>query len=74
MAKARLQQIPYIENSAKLFDQIAHQPWAVFLDSTWPYLASGSVNGRYDIMTSQPTATLKTVDNVTIISRNNTKR
>jgi para-aminobenzoate synthetase component 1 len=41
---------PYHEDSAQLFDLIAHEPWAAFLDSCHPY----SRQGRYDILTADP--------------------
>ncbi len=42
--------LPYFEDSAKLFATIANQPWAVFLDSGFPY----SNQGRFDILASEP--------------------
>ncbi|MES9991311.1 MAG: aminodeoxychorismate synthase component I [Candidatus Thiodiazotropha sp.] len=41
---------PYREDSAQLFDALAQQPWAVFLDSGHPY----SEQGRYDIISADP--------------------
>ena len=50
------QEIPYLANSAILFAAIAHEPWAVYLDSGQP----GSQYGRYDIMSARPFITLTT--------------
>jgi len=49
-------EIPYPADSAKLFARIAHEPWAVYLDSGQP----GSQYGRYDIMAARPFITLST--------------
>ena len=50
----RISAIPYRSDSADLFEVIADEPWAVFLDSGRPY----SNQGRYDIMAARPMATL----------------
>ena len=42
--------IPYQENSALIFNKIAHLPWAVFLDSGQPK----SEFGHYDVMVADP--------------------
>jgi para-aminobenzoate synthetase component 1 len=47
---------PYREDSAQLFDALAHLPWAAFLDSCRPY----SRQGRYDILSADPVCTLVT--------------
>ncbi len=49
-----LQTIPYQSDSTLLFQAVAEEPWAVFLDSGRPY----STQGRYDIIAADPTATL----------------
>jgi len=49
-------EIPYPINSATLFAKIAHEPWAIYLDSGQP----GSQYGRYDIMAARPFITLST--------------
>jgi len=49
-------QLPYHSDSACLFAHIAHDPWAIYLDSGQPQ----SQYGRYDIMTAAPFATLVT--------------
>lgn len=48
--------LPYFSDSAALFSAIAHQPWAVFLDSGYPH----SQQGRYDIIAAEPVCTLVT--------------
>ncbi len=47
---------PYSEDSARLFDGLAHLPWAAFLDSCRPH----SRQGRYDILSADPVRTLVT--------------
>ncbi len=42
--------LPYLGDSASLFDRIADEPWSVFIDSS---TASGTY-GRYDILASRP--------------------
>lgn len=49
-------QLPYSADSANLFAHIAHDPWAIYLDSGQP----GSKYGRYDIMVAAPFTTLVT--------------
>ncbi len=50
------QQIPYYSDSAPLFATLREMPWAVFLDSGYPLIDQG----RYDILTANPVATLIT--------------
>ena len=59
-----IRELPYVEDSASLFAQIAHAPWAVFLDSGHP----GNTYGRYDIFSSDPFITLSTSGERTMIS------
>ncbi|ODB97759.1 aminodeoxychorismate synthase component I [Candidatus Thiodiazotropha endoloripes] len=47
---------PYQQNSAALFEAIAHLPWAAFLDSCHPY----TEQGRYDILSADPQTVLIT--------------
>ncbi|MEJ2590078.1 MAG: chorismate-binding protein, partial [Candidatus Thiodiazotropha sp.] len=47
---------PSREDSAPLFEALAHRPWAAFLDSGRPY----SDQGRYDILTADPVSVLIT--------------
>ena len=56
--------LPYFEDSSCLFAPIADKPWAVFLDSGYPY----SDQGRYDIISYNPDVTLLTKGNTTEIS------
>ncbi len=57
----RLEAIPYHPDSAELFDALADEPWAVFLDSGHP----GACGGRWDILAARPHATLVTHGEVT---------
>lgn len=52
----RLAAIPYRPDSAELFEPLADEPWAVFLDSGRP----GATAGRWDIIAARPNATLVT--------------
>jgi para-aminobenzoate synthetase component 1 len=61
----RIEQLPYIEHSSQLFDIFANDPWAVFLDSGQPHCNQG----RYDIISSNPYATLVTCDGITKIQK-----
>ena len=54
----------YSQDSSSLFALIAHEPWAVFLDSGRPV----SQYGRYDIMVCAPFCTLVTQGEVTTIA------
>ncbi len=54
MSQPLQQSIPYHPDSARLFEAIAHRPWSVFLDSGRP----GTQQGRFDILASDPGATL----------------
>ena len=56
-------ELPYSADSAKLFARIAHQPWAVYLDSGQP----ASQYGRYDILAAAPFMTLTTDSLITEI-------
>lgn len=53
--------LQYHANSADLFARIAHQPWAMLLDSGRPQ----SEYGRYDILVADPFITICTVENST---------
>ncbi len=55
--------LPYFQDSAALFAAFANQPWAVFLDSAYPY----SQHGRYDIMAVDPVCVLLTLGDETEI-------
>ncbi|MFK5948285.1 MAG: aminodeoxychorismate synthase component I [Methylococcales bacterium] len=56
--------LPYFEDSTLLFSPIADKPWAIFLDSGFPY----SEQGRYDIFSYNPDITLLTYGDKTTIS------
>ena len=45
-----LTELPYRPDSAALFEAIAEEPWAVFLDSGMHHPGQS----RYDILTAQP--------------------
>jgi para-aminobenzoate synthetase component I len=66
--------LPYQDDSASLFERIAHEPWAMMLDSGQAINAAtgkpGSQYGRYDILVSRPILTLVTNRNVTKLSEN----
>ncbi len=50
----RISPLPYLADSAELFEAIADEPWAVFLDSGRPRTTAG----RMDILAARPYATL----------------
>lgn len=60
---ALITQLPYLEDSAMLFAHIAHEPWAVFLDSG----AGPGGDARYDILSCDPFITLTTQNATTEI-------
>ena len=66
-------ELAYHHDSAKLFSRIAHEPWAMMLDSGQTINAStgqiGSQYGRYDILVSNPIATIVTMGNETTITK-----
>ena len=62
---ARVQPLPYCEDSAALYDGVRHLPWPVFLDSARPMTAQG----RYDIIAAAPFLTLTTRGEITRIDR-----
>lgn len=49
-------ELTYEADSSVIFSRIAHEPWAVYLDSGQP----GSQYGRYDIIAAAPFITLST--------------
>ena len=63
LAARRLSPLPYRPDSAELFEAIADEPWAVFLDSGRPR----STAGRLDILAARPYATLVTRGGMTEI-------
>jgi para-aminobenzoate synthetase component 1 len=56
-------ELPYCEDSARLFETIADLPWAAFLDSGRHFDAQS----RYDILVAEPYATLVTRGKLTEI-------
>ncbi len=56
MRPLTIHELPYFANSANLFESVADERWAVFLDSSYP----DSQQGRYDFIASQPYCTLIT--------------
>lgn len=56
-------ELPYAADPTILFGRLAHEPWAVLLDSGYPHIS----RGRYDIMAGRPTTTLTTFGDETII-------
>ena len=67
---ALIAELPYREDSAALFAHIAHEPWAVFLDS-------GNGRGedaRYDILSCDPFITLTTQNALTEIRERSNAR
>lgn len=60
-----LRELPYIEDTSRLFAPLAGQPWAVFLDSG----GLRNTQARYDLIASEPMATLVTRDGRTEIRR-----
>jgi para-aminobenzoate synthetase component 1 len=61
----RIHSLPYRADSAELFEAIADEPWAIFLDSGRPR----STTGRMDILAARPYATLVTRGGMTEIRR-----
>jgi para-aminobenzoate synthetase component 1 len=48
----------YYDDTSHLFERIAHQPWAIFLDSGRPQ----GEYGRYDILVADPFVTITTIE------------
>lgn len=73
-----IHQLPYHHDSSLLFERIAHQPWAIFLDSGQMMDAvtglPGSQYGRYDMMVAEPFITLVTTGQQTQILENSEVR
>ena len=64
-AKLQMTSLDYQSNSlVDLFSAIESQPWSMLLHSS----AVGHVDNRYDIVVSDPIATLQTHDKVTSIN------
>ena len=56
MTEVEIESFPYTPDTTRLFEAIADQPWAVFLDSGYP----GCRHGRFDILSTTPVKTLIT--------------
>ena len=69
-------EIKYHHDSSLLFERIAHQLWAMLLDSGQMHNPAtgkaGSQYGRYDIIVAEPFITLVTCGESTTISQNGT--
>ena len=67
-------ELAYHNDSARLFSRIAHEPWAMMLDSGQAINPNtgiiGNQYGRYDILVADPIATFVTSGNQTAITRN----
>lgn len=57
--------LPYLSETALLFSHIADQPWAIFLDSGLTHKRQG----RYDILAYEPTCTLTTEGQETLVTQ-----
>jgi para-aminobenzoate synthetase component I len=64
-AKLIQQELIYEANSTQLFGRIAHEDWAIFLDSGKPQ----GQYGRYDIIVGRPFITITTQNGLTTVSR-----
>ncbi len=58
-------ELQYTPDSTVLFEKIAHEEWAIFLDSAKPQ----GQYGRYDIIVARPMMTITTLNNRTFISQ-----
>lgn len=63
-------ELPYPEDSAKLFTKLRSHHWPVILDSA----NTSGENGRYDILSADPFITLETWGEKTLISEKNGNR
>ena len=59
-------QLQYNPDSTVLFEKVAHEDWAIFLDSAQPQ----GQYGRYDIMVARPMLTISIINNQAYISGN----
>lgn len=66
----RQHELPYSADSAHLFARVAHEDWAIYLDSGKP----GSQYGRYDIIVARPFKTITVRDGyVTVVDADGTR-
>ena len=63
MTKLFVEDLIYQPDSSLLFDKVADEPWAVFLDSNRP----SSGQGRFDIIVARPNIRISTENNETKI-------
>ncbi len=61
----RIAPLPYRADSSDLFEALADEPWAAFLDSGRPHCTGG----RWDILAARPFATLVTRGGMTEVQR-----
>lgn len=65
MMNPRETSIPYVADSSQLFARIAHEEWAVYLDSGKPH----GQYGHYDIIVGRPFITLVTHNGETVVQQ-----
>jgi len=58
-------ELPYHADSTALFEGVVDEPWSMLLDSG----IAGAVSGRHDIIVADPSATLQTRGDTTVIDR-----
>lgn len=63
-------ELPYYHDPTRAFGAIAHEPWAVLLDSGYPFIGTG----RYDVFAARPTLTITTRGGETMIRDHNGER
>ncbi len=63
----RIAPLPYRADSTALFEPVVDQPWSALLDSG----AAGQVRGRYDILVADPSVTLISRGEESLIARRN---
>jgi len=60
MSELLIAELPYQSDSSLLFDAVAEEQWAVFLDSSQPT----AIQGRYDIIVARPHTRITTKNGV----------
>jgi para-aminobenzoate synthetase component 1 len=63
MNPPRLTELPYHPDTAALFEAVADEPWAMFLDS-----AQRRTDGRYDVVCARPFATVVAQDGLVTVT------
>jgi len=58
-------ELPYHADSTALFEHVVDEPWSMLLDSGH----GGAVSGRHDIIVADPSATLETWGDTTVLDR-----